>query len=92
MLQEKAYFLPLKSGEDTGTPLCDYGEDKLASEKYLREQYNQCGFLSTCIRPGQISGAGWDIISPWGNVSKEPFKRIANGEEICLPNFGMETK
>lgn len=83
--------LPFKSGEETGTPLCAYGKDKLASERYLCEQYKQNGFPATCIRPGQISGAGWDIISPWGNLSKEPFKRIAKGEEIYLPNFGMET-
>lgn len=86
-----ADVLPLESGTETGTPLCDYGRDKLASERFLRQEFIQNKFPSTCIRPGQISGAGWDIIGPWGNVSKRPFQIIANGEEIKLPNFGMET-
>ena len=41
--------------------------------------------------PGQISGPGWQIIGPWANEMLEPFRRIAAGEEILLPNFGMET-
>ncbi|MFT4006094.1 MAG: NAD-dependent epimerase/dehydratase family protein [Lacrimispora sp.] len=87
----RAEILPVNSDDMSSEPLCDYGKDKLASENYLRNEYEQNGFPATCIRPGQISGPGWAIIGPWGNVSLTPFQRIANGEKIMLPNFGMET-
>lgn len=87
----RAEVLPVNEDNMSSVPLCEYGRDKLASEKYLKEEYKNNGFPATCIRPGQISGAGWAIISPWGNVSTVPFQKIANGEEIKLPNFGMET-
>ena len=71
-------------------PLDDYGKDKFASEMYLKEQYRQNGFPATVIMPGQISGPGWTIINPWGNVSMRVFQDIADGKEIRLPNFGQE--
>ncbi|MCE4049256.1 NAD-dependent epimerase/dehydratase family protein [Bacillus sp. Au-Bac7] len=72
-------------------PLDEYGLEKLKCEQYLQEQYRLKGFPATTIMPGQISGPGWNIISPLGNVNPDTFQRIANGEEIFLPNFGMET-
>lgn len=42
------------------------------------------------VHPGQISGPGWLIINPLGNITTEVFERIARGEEVLLPNFGME--
>lgn len=72
-------------------PLCAYGIDKLASENYLLGKWREDGFPVTVILPGQISGPGWDIIGPWGTINLTPFQKIANGEPIELPNFGMET-
>lgn len=71
-------------------PLDNYGQDKLASEIYLKEPYQQNGFPATIIMPGQISGPGWTIINPWGNTSIRVFHDIADGKEIALPNFGQE--
>ena len=87
----RAELLPVNEDDMNSIPLCDYGRDKLASEKYLKAEYETNGFPATCIRPGQISGAGWAIIGPWGNTSLVPFQKIADGQEIKLPNFGMET-
>lgn len=72
-------------------PLDEYGKDKYESEKYLKEEYLENGFPATIIMPGQISGPGWTIINPLGNQNNDVFKSIAKGEEICLPNLGMET-
>lgn len=72
-------------------PLDDYGIHKFKSECYLKEQYRENGFPATIIMPGQISGPGWTIINPMGNTDISVFQKIADGEEICLPNFGMET-
>ncbi|GGP10589.1 NAD-dependent epimerase/dehydratase family protein [Oceanobacillus neutriphilus] len=72
-------------------PLDDYGIQKYESEKYLKEEYLNNGFPATVIMPGQISGPGWTIINPLGNLNNNVFQQIADGEEICLPNLGMET-
>ncbi|PKG22679.1 NAD-dependent epimerase/dehydratase family protein [Niallia nealsonii] len=72
-------------------PLDDYGINKFHSEQYLKEQYRINGFPATIIMPGQISGPGWLIINPYGNTNTEVFEKIARGEEIYIPNFGMET-
>lgn len=87
----RAMVLPVNANSRADMPLCDYGKDKLASELFLHKEFIQNGFPYTSIRPGQISGAGWDIINPWGNISYKPFQIIKSGKEIKLPNFGMET-
>ena len=56
----------------------------------LKEQYRKNGFPATIIMPGQISGPGWTIINPLGNTDFSVFQKIANGQEIYLPNLGME--
>lgn len=87
----RAEVLPFDPDAAAKEPLDAYGEDKYASECYLKEQYRENGFPATVIAPGQISGPGWLIISPWGNTDPRVFQKIADGEEIFLPNFGMET-
>jgi len=72
-------------------PLDDYGINKYKSEQYLKDQYRIDGFPATIVMPGQISGPGWTIINPVGNTDFSVFQKIANGEKITLPNFGMET-
>lgn len=72
-------------------PLDEYGIQKAKSEEYLHNLYRQEGFPETVIMPGQISGPGWVIINPVGNDDYWIFDKIRRGEEIALPNFGMET-
>lgn len=72
-------------------PLDDYGMNKYQSEMLLKDAYRTEGFPATIIMPGQISGPGWLIISPYGNKNPHVFEQIARGEKIYLPNFGMET-
>lgn len=71
-------------------PLDEYGQDKYQSECYLKREYVQNGFPATIIMPGQISGPGWNIINPYGNMDLDVYRKIAGGETIYLPNFGME--
>lgn len=75
----------------TKEPLDEYGSNKYQSEQYLKEQYRTNGFPATIIMPGQISGPGWTIINPVGNTDIGVFQKIADGEKLTLPNFGMET-
>ena len=72
-------------------PLDEYGEQKYQSEQYLHQCFRNDGFPETVVMPGQISGPGWNIINPVGNLDRTVFAKIRRGEEIVMPNFGMET-
>src|SRR5262249_23244199 len=49
------------------------------------------GFPATVFRPGHIVGPGWAPLNPAGHFNVEVFSRIARGEALDLPNFGLET-
>ena len=72
-------------------PICDYGRKKAKTEEYLHEQYRMNGFPETVFMPGHITGPGWDFINPSGNKDVEVWGKVVRGEEILIPNFGMET-
>jgi nucleoside-diphosphate-sugar epimerase len=72
-------------------PFGDYGIQKAAIEAYLLREARQNDFPATCLHPGHIVGPGWLPINPQGNLNLEVFARLARGEEIILPNLGMET-
>lgn len=87
----RAQMLPFDPDDLKKEPLDEYGKQKFASETYLKDLYRREGFPATVIMPGQISGPGWTIMNPWANKTVLPFQKIADGEQIFLPNFGMET-
>lgn len=72
-------------------PFCAYGIAKAAIEDYLLGQARRNGFPATVIHPGHIVGPGWTPINPAGNVNLGVFTALARGEEVLLPNLGMET-
>ena len=59
-------------------------------EAWLGEQARRRGFSATSFRPGHIVGEGWLPINPLGNLNPEVFSKIARGEELVLPNLGLE--
>jgi nucleoside-diphosphate-sugar epimerase len=74
------------------TPWGDYGSGKLAIERLLAEEAARPnGLASVVLRPGHISGPGWPIINPAGNVDPTVWEKLANGEQLILPGFGLET-
>ncbi|TMR94473.1 NAD-dependent epimerase/dehydratase family protein [Nonomuraea basaltis] len=72
-------------------PLGEYGRQKAAIEAYLLERAHRDGFPVTIIHPGHITGPGWVPVNPAGNVNPAVFQALADGAEVALPNFGMET-
>ncbi len=72
-------------------PFGEYGCKKLAIETYLLDQARRHGFPVTLLHPGHIVGPGWVPVNPTGNFNLEVFTRLARGEEVTLPNLGMET-
>ena len=72
-------------------PFGDYGTGKAAIEELLAHEFRESGFRSTVLHPGHISGPGWAVVNPAGNFSLEVWERLAAGEPLTLPNFGLET-
>jgi nucleoside-diphosphate-sugar epimerase len=72
-------------------PICAYGTNKAKIESYLLSINSQKGFPATILHPGHITGPGWLPINPAGHLASEVFIKLAAGEEVLLPNFGMET-
>lgn len=69
----------------------DYGIRKMAIEKWLLDQAREQGLPVTILHPGHIVGPGWAPINPQANFDTGVFSALRNGEELRLPNFGMET-
>ncbi|NLV73627.1 MAG: NAD-dependent epimerase/dehydratase family protein [Chloroflexi bacterium] len=77
--------------EDARDPFGDYGVNKLAMEEYLLRQSSIGGVPATVIHPGHIVGPGWIPLNPQGHFNPRVFTQIAAGEELVLPNWGLET-
>lgn len=75
----------------TRRPLGSYGRKKHEIETYLLEEARRNGFPATVVHPGHIVGPGWAPLNPAGNFDTAVFSRLARGEEVALPNFGLET-
>lgn len=77
--------------EQPRRPFGDYGIQKAAIETYLLGKARHDGFPATLLHPGHIVGPGWVPLNPAGHFNPEVFARLARGEELTLPNLGMET-
>lgn len=77
--------------EQPRRPFGDYGIQKAQIEAYLLGEARRTGFPATCLHPGHIVGPGWNPLNPQGHFNPAVFEKIAHGEEIALPNLGMET-
>lgn len=72
-------------------PFGEYGIKKAAIEAYLLQEARRTGFPATVLHPGHIVGPGWVPVNPAGNFDPRVFAQLARGQEVRLPNFGMET-
>jgi nucleoside-diphosphate-sugar epimerase len=72
-------------------PFGDYGIKKAAIEAYLLGEAQRTGFPATVLHPGHIVGPGWAPLNPAGHFNPAVFTRLARGEELLIPNLGMET-
>jgi nucleoside-diphosphate-sugar epimerase len=73
------------------SPFGEYGIQKAAIERFLLDEAERKGLPAVVLHPGHIVGKGWAPLNPAGNFNLEVFSKLANGEELALPNFGMET-
>jgi nucleoside-diphosphate-sugar epimerase len=72
-------------------PFDSYGIKKAEIEAYLLSMSRQRNFPVTLLHPGHITGPGWLPINPAGHLDPEVFVKLAKGQEVILPNMGMET-
>jgi nucleoside-diphosphate-sugar epimerase len=72
-------------------PFGDYGIKKAAIERWLLDATGRNEIRAAILHPGHIVGPGWAPVNPAGHFDLAVFKRLANGEELILPNLGMET-
>jgi nucleoside-diphosphate-sugar epimerase len=66
----------------------DYGVGKAEIEDFLlAESMLPC----VVLRPGHITGPGWPMINAVGNLDLDVWHRLATGQPVNMPNFGLET-
>ncbi len=80
------------SEDDESEPWGEYGIAKAQIEALLsRESLQRGGLPSITLRPGHISGPGWPVINPVGNLDPSVWETLASGGELVLPHAGLET-
>ncbi len=77
--------------EQPRRPFGDYGVRKAQIESYLLNLARLGRLPATILHPGHIVGPGWVPLNPAGHFNPQVFAKLAKGEEVCLPNIGMET-
>ena len=77
--------------EDPRNPLTEYGVQKNQIEFFLLDQARRHGFPVCALHPGHIVGPGWVPVGPTACHDPEAIGRLVRGEEVILPNLGMET-
>lgn len=77
--------------DDPKHPFGEYGTSKHAIEQLLLAETAAGGLPCTVVHPGHISGAGWPVINPVGNLDPRVWSSIARGEELLVPGDGSAT-
>lgn len=74
------------------TAFGDYGVGKAEIEELLLAEARRPGGVPAVIlHPGHITGPGWPMINPQGNLDLGVWEALAAGDELVLPNLGLET-
>lgn len=80
--------VPLTEDEPR-TPYGDYGTGKAAIERLLHRETRTGGVPSVVLHPGHITGPGWQVITPAGNLDPRVWRALALGEPLGLPDRGL---
>src|ERR1700683_436241 len=66
-----------------------YGTGKAEIEVLLHRETRTGGVPAVVLHPGHISGPGWPVITPAGNLDPQGWTRLATGQPLALPDHGL---
>jgi nucleoside-diphosphate-sugar epimerase len=75
--------------DEPRTPYGDYGTGKAAIERLLHRETRSGGVPTVILHPGHITGPGWHVITPAGNLDPHVWRALALGEPLALPDRGL---
>jgi nucleoside-diphosphate-sugar epimerase len=75
--------------DEPRTAYGDYGTGKAEVEALLHRETVAGGVPSVVLHPGHISGPGWPVITPAGNLDPGVWTRLATGQPLALPDLGL---
>ena len=75
--------------DEPRTPVGDYGTGKAAIEELLHRETRRGGVPSIVLHPGHITGPGWSVITPAGNLDPDVWRALALAEPLPLPDLGL---
>jgi nucleoside-diphosphate-sugar epimerase len=75
--------------DEPRTAYGEYGEGKAEIEALLHRETLAGGVPSVVLHPGHISGPGWPVITPAGNLDPGVWTALATGQPLALPDQGL---
>jgi nucleoside-diphosphate-sugar epimerase len=75
--------------DEPRTAYGEYGTGKAAIEALLHRETIAGGVPSIVLHPGHISGPGWPVITPAGNLDPDVWRQLAVGKPLPLPDLGL---
>ena len=84
----RALRVPVTEDEPR-TAYGEYGTGKAEIEALLHEETRAGGVPAVVLHPGHISGPGWPVITPAGNLDPATWTRLATGQPLALPDHGL---
>ena len=75
--------------EEPRTAYGEYGTGKAEIEALLHAETRAGGVPAVVLHPGHISGPGWPVITPAGNLDPATWTQLATGRTLALPDHGL---
>src|ERR1700689_5561591 len=75
--------------DEPRTAYGEYGTGKAEIEALLHQETLAGGVPAVILHPGHISGPGWQVITPAGNLDPAVWMHLATGQPLALPDRGL---
>ena len=75
--------------DEPRTAYGEYGTGKAEIEALLHQETRVGGVPAVVLHPGHISGPGWQVITPAGNLDPATWTNLATGRPLALPDHGL---
>src|SRR6516165_3000031 len=75
--------------DEPRTAYGEYGTGKAEIETLLHRQTRAGGVPAVVLHPGHISGPGWPVITPAGNLDPVVWTQLATSRPLALPDQGL---